>query len=162
MNTKQLYKALIQNEITEPFFDGIYPRDLLVDITSKPNLIICNTDTSDKKGEHWLLFFFNKDKSVDFFDSLGKNIYSYGKEIVNFAKTYAVSFNESTDRMQPFNSSLCGHYCLFYAYYKCKGYNMKNILKKMSSADKVKKFVYKKYNICNSSSCKLLQTCVDC
>ena len=162
MNTKQLYKALISNEITEPYFDGIYPRDLLIDITSKPYLVICNTHTSNKEGEHWLLFFFNDDNSVDFFDSLGKNIYNYGKEIVDFAKTYATSFNESKERTQPINSSLCGQYCLFYAYYKCKGYNMSSILNKMTSSEKVIHFVNETYNICQNSNCKLLQRCVNC
>ena len=60
MNTKQLWNALINNKVTEPFFDGIFPRDMLTIIENKPQLIICNTDPSFKKGEHWILFFFGK------------------------------------------------------------------------------------------------------
>ena len=79
MNTKQLWNALINNKVTEPFFDGIFPRDMLTIIENKPQLIICNTDPSFKKGEHWILFFFDKN-FVEFYDPLGKSINSYGKE----------------------------------------------------------------------------------
>ena len=60
MNTKQLWNALINNKVTEPFFDGIFPRDMLTIIENKLQLIICNTDPSFKKGEHWILFFLTK------------------------------------------------------------------------------------------------------
>ena len=29
MNTKQLWNVLINNKVTEPFFDAIFPRDML-------------------------------------------------------------------------------------------------------------------------------------
>ena len=73
MNTKQLWNALCLNPLTNNYFDGIYSSDTLKEIEGKPNLIICNTDPSTKPGEHWVLFFFNE-ISVDFFDSLGRDI----------------------------------------------------------------------------------------
>ena len=57
MNTKQLWCALTMNHYTNPYFDGIYSIDALKNIKDKPELIICNTDPSDKPGEHWVLFF---------------------------------------------------------------------------------------------------------
>lgn len=162
MNTKQLYLALLRNDVTSLQFDGIYAKDMLTEITSRPKLIICNTHPSHKPGEHWLLFYFNEDDSVDFYDSLGKPLQSYGEKILQFAKTFAESFIESKDRTQPLNSSLCGHYCLYYAYYKCKGYSMDDILSRMESPDHVLSSVKRLYNICTSSDCKLLQKCVAC
>ena len=73
MNTKQLWNALSLNPVTNKYFDGIYSSDTLNEIREKPSLIICNTDPSDKPGEHWVLFFFSEN-SVDFFDSLGRDI----------------------------------------------------------------------------------------
>ena len=58
MNTKQLWNALCLNAVTNKYFDGIYSSDTLKEIVDKPNLIICNTDPSNKSGEHWVLFFF--------------------------------------------------------------------------------------------------------
>ena len=56
MNTKQLWNALCLNPITNKYFDGVYSSDTLKEIKEKPNLIICNTDPSNKPGEHWVLF----------------------------------------------------------------------------------------------------------
>ena len=81
MNTKQLWNALVKNKATEPFFDGIFPRDMLTMIENEPKLIICNTDPSFKKGEHWVLFYFDENV-VEFYDPLGKNIIFYGPEFM--------------------------------------------------------------------------------
>ena len=70
MNTKQLWNALCLNPVTNQYFDGIYSADTLKEIREKPDLIICNTDPSNKPREHWVLFFFS-DNSVNFFDLLG-------------------------------------------------------------------------------------------
>ena len=73
MNTKQVRNALCLNPVTNKYFDGIYSSDTLKEIKERPDLIICNTDPSNKPGEHWVLFFFNQN-NVDFFDSLGRDI----------------------------------------------------------------------------------------
>ena len=107
MNTKQIWQALTCNTKTEPYFDGVFPINELKNIKDKPELIICNTDPSNKPGQHWVLFFFNND-TVDFFDSLGKNMEYYGEEFVNFAKRFSSKFQISLMRTQPKNTSLCG------------------------------------------------------
>ena len=56
LNTKDIWQALTSNNVTEPFFDGVFPLDGLKSIKHKPEPI-CNTDPSDKPGRHWLLFF---------------------------------------------------------------------------------------------------------
>ena len=91
MNTKQLWNALTPNPLTNKYFDGIFSIDILQDITEKSTLIICNTDPSYKPGEHWILFFFN-DNSVDFFDSLGRDITYYGSEFIDFVKNVANAY----------------------------------------------------------------------
>ena len=88
MNTKQLWNALILNPVNNKYFGGIFSIDTLQDIKEKPTLIICNTDPSNKPGEHWILFFFY-DNSVDIFDSLGRDITYYGSEFIDFVKNFA-------------------------------------------------------------------------
>ena len=46
------------------YFDGIYSSDTLNEIKEKPDLIICNTDPSNKPGEHWVALDSNKKDSV--------------------------------------------------------------------------------------------------
>ena len=104
MNTKQLWNALIKNKVTEPFFAGIFPRDMLTIIENKPQLIICNTDPSFKKGEHWLLFYFDKNV-VKFYDPLGKTIMFYGNEFSELINKFGNEYKFSKIRTQPIKSN---------------------------------------------------------
>ena len=105
MNTKQLWSALTLNPKTNFYFDGIFSIDTLQEIKEKPDLIICNTAPSDQPGEHWILFFFNE-KSVDFYDSLGRDITYYGSEFINFIKIYTSNFEQCLRRTQPLETDL--------------------------------------------------------
>ena len=159
MNTEQIWQALTCNTQTEPYFDGVFPINELKNIKDKPELIICNTDPSNKPGQHWVLFFFHND-TVDFFDSLGKNMEYYGEEFVNFAKRFSSKFQISLMRTQPKNTSLCGQYCLYFAYKRCTGEEMDNIIKSMVSPDYVLHFVNSNFKFCkNSGNCTHFQTC---
>ena len=158
MNTKQLWNALMTNKNTTSYFDGVFSSDMLEDIVMKPKLIICNTDPSYRKGEHWVLFYFDNE-IVEFYDSSGMSILKY-KNFIKFGKRYALKYKESTCRTQPSNTDICGEMCLFYAYYRCKGYNMDFILNKMTNNKNLVTFVNSKFNICKNSKCKLLQCCI--
>jgi hypothetical protein len=164
MNSKQLFQALSGNKKTEKCFDGIYSKDNLEDIVQKPCVIVCNTDPSSKPGKHWLLFYFEKD-SVDFFDSLGKELTSYGKPFVNFVKRFSDKMNTSQVRTQPLNSDYCGQYCLFYALQKIVfKKSMEEILKMLQELDSssVLKIVEKNFEFCQNFKCSLLQNCTKC
>jgi hypothetical protein len=144
MNTIQLQTALKNETVTKRFFTGIYSYDTLLNIKMKPKLIICNTEPSYKKGEHWVPLFFNKN-NVEFFDSLGKPMSYYSNNFITCVKKFAKYFKENKKRVQPVKSSLCGQYCLYFAYLKCKGYSMEFIMKTMSNSKNVKKYVNRKF-----------------
>ena len=152
MNTKQLYQALVFNKYTNHCFNGVYSLDTLQDIESKPKLIICNTDPSNKPGEHWVLFNF-ENNHVEFFDSLGKGIDFYGIDFLRFAKRFAKTISQSKVRIQAKNTDTCGQYCLFYAYLRCKGKSMESILIQMQKIDNIKIIVNNIFKICNNSNC---------
>ena len=161
MNTKQLWTALTLNAHTNSCFDGIYSSDTLKEIKYKPKLIICNTDPSNKPGKHWVLFYF-EGNTVDFYDSLGKELSYYGDDFINFVKRFGSEYNQCTQRTQPVNSSLCGIYCLYYAYGKAHSYGMDKIVNSMITPKHVVDFVKRKFYICPEYNCLLLQKCVDC
>ena len=133
MNTKQSWNALTLNPVTNNNFDGIFSIDTLKEIKEKPTLMVCNTDPSDKAGEHWVLFFFH-DNTVDFYDSLAHEITYYG-------------------------SDLCGHYSLYYAFKKCEGHSMEDIINNFPTKDDLVDIVNKIFYICEFSQCSLLQCC---
>ena len=161
MNTKQLWTALTLNPSTNYYFGGIFSKDTLTDIHKKPQLIICNTDPSNKPGEHWVLFFFNEN-GVDFYDSLGRDIQYYGNEFVNFVKRFSKQVTQCIERTQPENSPLCGEYCLYYAYKKCLGYSMNEIVNSMNVSSVVLDLVKQKFFVCEQYDSCFLQKCVSC
>ena len=161
MNTKQLWNALCLNPITNKYFDGIYSSDTLIEIVEKPQLIICNTDPSDKPGEHWVLFFFHKN-SVDFFDSLGRDIKYYGSVFVDFITSFVSNYKQCVKRTQPIESDLCGQYCLYYAFAKCNGLSMEEIIDIIPNYKHVVDFVNRTYYICPKYECSLIQCCNLC
>ena len=165
MNTQQLWFALSTNSQTKKFFDGVYAYDTGRDMVNEPSLIIVNTDPSNKPGQHWLLLFFHGGK-CQFFDSLGHEIEHYPK-LLKFVHIFTDRILYSGKRIQPNNTSVCGQYCLFYAYYCCKGFPMMNILDKFyeCTAKEILTFVNKKYVICeHGKGCcsPLLQSCSFC
>ena len=160
MNTKQLWTALTLNSKTNNFFDGIFSYDTLVNIKLKPTLLICNTDPSYKPGKHWVLFFFKKNE-VDFYDSMGKDISFYGTEFLSLVEKFGLKYNMCNIRTQPVNTSLCGVYCLYYAYLKCsKDYEMETIVNKMTNPDYVLKVVEEQFFNSPFYDCNMLQTCL--
>ena len=160
LNTLQLVHALTHNEITRPYFDGVYASDTLNDIQQRPRLIICNTDPMDKPGKHWLLFNFTEDSGVEMFDSLGRDIHAYSKNILKCLSKFATLSKILIDRVQPINTSLCGHYCLYYAYCRCNGQSMTSIAAEMPPAEFIKCYVPILFDIPDiKSNC---QCCIDC
>lgn len=162
MNTKQLYFALYSNKFTNPYFDGIYSSDNLEDIILRPKLIIVNTSPSNEKGSHWISFWFNSNE-IDIFDSLGEiNFQTYPNDIVNFIKRYSNNINFCKKAVQPKNTDICGELCLYFAFFKCLGYSLQTITKRMSDLKGVVSFVQKVFDICVSHSCHFLQSCQKC
>ena len=41
-------------------------------LCSLPALIVCNTDTSGKPGEHWILLYVDENDRGEYFDSMGR------------------------------------------------------------------------------------------
>lgn len=86
-------------------------------------LYILNTDHSSGPGKHWCLLFVEK-RNADFFDPLGMSpdVYNFR----HFLHGYKIKYN--TSQVQGMFSKVCGYHCLFFAYYRCRGYSMEAIL----------------------------------
>ena len=140
LNTIQLRNALLENEITKPFFSGIFPMDQLKNISAPPKLILVNTDPSYLPGKHWLLFFRTKDR-MEMFDSLGQELHEMNPAVQTFAHRFNEYVKYVSQRVQPLNTALCGHYCLYYAYLRCKGDSMNEIVSRMPNPNWIAEYV---------------------
>ena len=131
LNTLQLTLALSKYPQTANQFIGVFARDEL------PLLI--NKFPSTKSGTQ-ILFYFDKNENVEYFDSLGKRLSHYHKDILKFIKNNCNYYSRVVNkRIQPVNTTLCGHYCLHYAYSRCvEKINKEHIINNMPSKDWIK------------------------
>src|SRR5690349_20370497 len=67
MDTSEINKSLSKCKS----FKGTYPSDFLPAPIHFPSSYVVNTDTSKKKGEHWVAIAFNKAGDLYYFDSFG-------------------------------------------------------------------------------------------
>ena len=75
---------------------------------------------------------------------------------------FANNFNYTVRRTQPIKTNLCGHYFLYYAFKKCEGYFMEDIINNFPTKDDLVDVVNKIFYICEFSQCSLLQCCSRC
>ncbi len=129
-------------------FLGVFPRDM-VPSHRGDGCLIANTDTSSEKGTHWVAMYRDK--------SLGEYFDSYG--VVPFANKFlGKNFLHNKTVLQSPYSDVCGHYCLYFLYYRCRGYLLDEIVQnlKIDGDNIVKDFVDQKFDICmlgNGQSC---------
>ena len=132
MDTLQLQNYIKEDQLVSRYFRGIFPKDLLSQTTEYPSLYIVNHDTSEKAGSHWIVLFVQNEAITEYFDPLG-NIPD--KYIANYMMVQSKTFMYNVKRCQNFRSNLCGQYCLFYCYFRSRGYLMQDILSMFNEKD---------------------------
>ena len=103
--------------------------------------IVFNIDTHKKQGSHWVTCFIDTDtKSVEYFDSLGKQPNKYIREfLAHFEENYTFKINKIAFQDK---SSLCGLYSCWFVIMKLQGKTFEEI-QQLNVSDK---FMYKYLN----------------
>ena len=94
---------------------------------------MCNASPSSSRGTHWFALF-KENNIVELMDPLGANPTTY--DLVPFLKDQKADrciYNGV--RIQSLDSKVCGHYCIFFAFWRSMGYSMENILQFFSEHD---------------------------
>jgi len=121
--------SIIKNDvITQSHFLGCFAADQVPKL-GKNTFIILNTDPKNEEGEHWVVFHKYSENKFEFFDSLGFSPFHYKfKNLPNF--DYII-YNKQ--QYQSSFSNACGYYCLYYLFYKSRGYRLEDILLNFST-----------------------------
>jgi hypothetical protein len=93
---------------------------------TKKNYIICNYQTTNENGTHWICIFEDKNKDTSFyFDS-----YSIApfKEAIDFMNDYTYS----TFKIQPEGSKMCGQLSMYVLYRLSQGFDFYSTVLEMS------------------------------
>lgn len=101
------------NILKIPYFRGVFMRD---ELPKEPHEIECgivNFNTSSEPGSHWVCYHKHHKNRI-YFDSYGQVILA---EVINYLKTEQergkAVIQRNTDIVQPVNTNICGHLCLF-------------------------------------------------
>ena len=139
MNTLQLLRAIKTLPVTAT---GVFPADRIPVRWPRPYCLIANTDNRDKPGVQWIAVYLNDHGNAIYFDSYGLPplVRHHNQRIRTNSNTY----KWNSKRLQSFNSTVCGQYCLMFLYYMSYGYSLENFCNVFSddckSNDKIPKF----------------------
>ena len=117
-------------------FLGVFAADQLpfLDSIVRPSGLIVNSDPISKPGTHWLAMYYGADGHDEFFDSYGQSPSSYQKAWIDHLNP---GFQYSRKRLQSDDTSVCGHYCVYYLKQKRKGSTLDTIVKPFTGLKRV-------------------------
>jgi len=137
MNDTTLNKLLSKNNETKKYFQGVYainelPNDEIPKERKNKMFFIVNLSPSYESGSHWVAVMLNtgNEKNI-FFDSYG------GKSSVNkiLHEFMEGNYTFSKKRVQHYATTVCGQWCMFFIWEKCRGCSLKEMLKPFAERD---------------------------
>ena len=105
--------------------------------TRRPSLYVINTDKRSGPGLHWTVLHLPSEKNdpPEFFDSLAETPSHYNASIENYLIRHGPQYNIIKDRIQGKYSSVCGNYCVLFAYFRCRGYSLEQFVSNFDRND---------------------------
>ena len=99
-------------------FLGVFPKDMIPPF--RPNTcFVANIDPACMPGQHWIAFFVDADRDVEYFDSYGEPPSLYGF-ILNAARVLSYP-------VQALDSDTCGEHCIFYLIMRSRDFDLAQI-----------------------------------
>ena len=123
LNTLELAHYMQSDPVISKFYGGVLALDQLQYCNSRNKVYIVNLDTSSEPGSHWICIFTLD--TPEYFDPAGLPPVD---EIFQYLVFLGPKYLTNTSRVQSFVSSSCGVFCLFYCYYRCRGYSFSDIM----------------------------------
>ena len=131
MNSLQIERLLKNDSETKSIFKKVCALDQLEKPTF-PSPYVINSDPSTEPGEHWIAVYFDKHGRGEYFDSYGLPPAFVG--LKSYMDTYSLSdwiYNRKT--LQALFSSVCGHYCVYFVLFRCRGVPLRAIVSDFTS-----------------------------
>lgn len=125
MDNQQIESIVNSCPLARRNFQGVYAADTLPSTPPrlKPSTYICNLDTIDRPGSHWVAFYVPEQGDVEYFDSYGMIAPSIFHEFLGH-DTYL--YNERC--VQYPLSATCGQYAIYYIWMRSIINNMNDVL----------------------------------
>ena len=128
MYTSELVELLKKNRFSRRVFCGVLAiNQIPIRKINRVCSFIVNTHESHLPGEHWFAIYVPNVGPIEYFDSYG--LAPYHQRIYDFFRVNKRKFIFNNLQIQDNFSINCGKFCLFYIYFRAKGYTMKQYLK---------------------------------
>ena len=130
MDTYELEEKLALDSKTYATSGGVYALDQLPShVHRRPLLLIANTQPSFLSGRHWVVVYIGV-KETEFFDPLGQAPNATLHRYLLGCGSGGYLRNET--RVQGDDSSKCGQFCLYYCYFRSRGFALRCILQSLT------------------------------
>ena len=133
MYTNELNKYLEMDQVMSQQNGGVFALDELpLFVEKKPCTYVINSQNSTNFNYgHWLCIYCDGHK-FDFFDSFGKHPDYYSRSLTDFMmRNGNGDFQVNNKRLQAESSAVCGHYCIYFSYFRCRGKLMNDIVEEV-------------------------------
>ena len=127
MNTIQLQRFMLNDPYICRYMGGVVAINDLPLFVDKPRTFIVNTDPNNLPGKHWIVVFV--DDVCEHFNSSSRKP---SKSFSNYMMVKGPNYMFNTNRVQALGSNTCGLYCLFFAYFRCRGYSFQSVINMFS------------------------------
>ena len=158
MNILQLAQVLTKDPVTKESFAGVCACNQLssIKLNDYPKSFVVNTDPMEFPSTHWIVIYFNEQMKGEFFDSYRKHPIHYNKHFLDFMNRNGVQWEHNRIQPQSGFSFVCGQYCIYFLYHRCRKRSMSSIVNcfvndKLRNDQLVYDFVRGKYRQIHSS-----------
>ena len=130
MQTNEIERILREDPISDFFFEGVFPKDLLPNPLTMGKLYIINLDTSVQPGSHWcLLSTLHSPTFTEYFDSFGV---APPDEIIPIMLKAGETIFFSDLQLQSIISAVCGQFVIVVAMMLSRGWKLLEIISHFS------------------------------
>ena len=132
MNGGELEDSLTNDKLCKRYFLGIYTEDLIPEIAAKKLLIFNESTSKEPLGSHWVLISTIRPNYIDYIDSTGQDPYRL-EHVAKVIKSYMSQRKNCKlyrlPCLQAHWSSICGAYCLTFAWFLARNQTPADIIK---------------------------------
>ena len=105
-------------------FKGVYAIDEIPRLKTD-KLVVVNLDPSNMPGSHWTVIYNKEGSVIEYFDSRGMKP---PRSVADYLLSYTKECIYSTRRLQQYQTSSCGLFCLYYSFYASRKCDLQHIV----------------------------------
>ena len=136
-------RVLKRDNVNKKIFLDVFARDEVPDRVKYPSCFIVNTHPRNKPGQHWLAFYYDKNKTCFFFDSYGRSPDYYNFK--QYIEKNSIKCYYNRQRIQG-QSYFCGLYCILFLLFKARNKEKIFFKKFTRNLRKNDQFINKQFN----------------